>query len=280
MATKAKEPTVAELYKALEDKGFVIEFHSHAKSILYGEFEQQLRELASVLVSLKLPMSEILGSGGGETKFTQRMRNQLAKLAWPKHIFTIAKTIDGTPRESTSHEVDHVRKVDGAGTIACEIEWNNKDPFFDRDLENFKRLHAEAAISAGVLVTRGESLQDSMYRNVLKFAKDRSIKDFDDLAANGIKPTSKQADKIRKRVTKKKDPLPFDEAWAHRFVADKYGQATTHWSKLQDRVKRGVGNPCPLLLIGLPESLVVFDHAVVVQMTEDDVSADENGARV
>jgi Restriction endonuclease BglII len=35
------------------------------------------------------------------------------------------------------------------GVVALEIEWNNKDPFFDRDLENFKRLHAEGAISVG-----------------------------------------------------------------------------------------------------------------------------------
>lgn len=42
--------------------------------------------------------------------------------------------------------------------LALEIEWNNKDPFFDRDLENFKRLHAEGAISVGVLITRGASL--------------------------------------------------------------------------------------------------------------------------
>jgi hypothetical protein len=32
------------------------------------------------------------------------------------------------------------------GVLALEIEWNN--PFFDRDLENFKRLHANGAISA------------------------------------------------------------------------------------------------------------------------------------
>lgn len=46
--------------------------------------------------------------------------------------------------------------------------------------------------------------------------------------------------------------VPFADAFAQSFVADKYGAATTHWAKLDDRIKRGVGNPCPLLLIGLP----------------------------
>lgn len=44
----------------------------------------------------------------------------------------------------------------------------------------------------------------------------------------------------------------FAEAFARSFVADTYGMATTHWSKLMDRINRGVGNPCPLVLIGLP----------------------------
>jgi hypothetical protein len=51
---------------------------------------------------------------------------------------------------------------------------------------------------------------------------------------------------------------PFLDAWAELFVADKFGAATTHWSKLADRIARGVGNPCPLLLIGIPESVVAI----------------------
>jgi hypothetical protein len=61
-----------------------------------------------------------------------------------------------------------------------------------------------------------------------------------------------------KRVNRKNNPLDFRDAWAGHFVADKFGAATTHWSKLQDRVQRGVGNPCPLVLIGLPSSMVTF----------------------
>lgn len=50
--------------------------------------------------------------------------------------------------------------------------------------------------------------------------------------------------------------MRFAEAFAGPFVADKYGMATTHWTKLMDRIERGVGNPCPLLLIGLPVDAV------------------------
>ncbi|MDD9745547.1 hypothetical protein PVW49_16420, partial [Marinovum sp. PR37] len=49
-------------------------------------------------------------------------------------------------------------------------------------------------------------------------------------------------------------------AFAKAFVADKFGTASTHWDKLQDRVRRGVGNPCPLILIGIGVERVTFDE--------------------
>lgn len=161
--------------------------------------------------------------------------------------------------KSISHEIDHVRQFP-SGTIALEIEWNNKDPFLDRDLENFKRLHADGAISAGVIVTRGEVLQNKMWTLVRRFVDDRKIGSFADLIAWGYEPTAKQRSAIEVRITRKRDPVNFSEAFVDKFVSDKFGEATTHWRKLQDRVHRGVGNPCPLVLIGLPADIVTFDE--------------------
>jgi hypothetical protein len=256
--------------ETLRAKGFEILFVSHAKSILDGEFSGPLAELVGVLETLELPITEIIGSGGGETKFTQRLRKALANLEWKKHNFEITKTVDGIPKESTSHEVDHVRRVKDVGVLACEIEWNNKDPFFDRDLENFKRLHAEGAISVGVLITRGSTLQEFLHDAVFRFTQDRKINSYDDLEKNGYVPTPKQRKNVLKRVERKLNPVPFAEAWTNNFVSNKYGQATTHWAKLIHRVERGVGNPCPLLLIGLPASMIHFDDAIVDELGEDD----------
>lgn len=263
-----------EFMAGLESKGFELLYVSHAKSILTAEFPAALIELAGVLAPLALPITEIIGSGGGETKFTQRLRKSLASLGWKKHIFEIAKIVDGVQRESTSHEVDHVKRVADVGVIACEIEWNNKDPFFDRDLENFKRLHAEGAISAGVLITRGKSLQDFLREAVYRFAVQRQIANYEDLAATGVTPTPKQRANVLRRVERVQGPIPFADAWTDNFVGNKYGQATTHWAKLIHRVQRGVGNPCPLLLIGLPASIVTFDAEPVEQLGEDGTAAD------
>jgi hypothetical protein len=145
------------VFQPLINKGFQVAFHSHAEAILSVDFPDAVAELQSVLRDLTIPIEEIVGSGGGETKGTQRLRRALAGRGWRKANFVIEKTINGVRKESQSHEVDHVRTFEN-GVVALEIEWNNKDPFFDRDLENFKRLHVEGGISLGVIVTRWASL--------------------------------------------------------------------------------------------------------------------------
>jgi hypothetical protein len=121
-----------------------------------------LTELEEALLATTIPIEEIIAGGGGEAKGTQRLRRALAAKGWIKTTFVVEKRINGVPRESQSHEVDHVRSFESGAKIALEIEWNNKHPFYDRDLENYKRLHADGAISVGIIVTRGGSLQANM----------------------------------------------------------------------------------------------------------------------
>jgi len=261
------------LLDRINKRGFEIRFISHSAAILEKDFPEALAELESCLINLEIPITEIIGSGGGEAKGTQRLRRSLAALNWNKTSFEIKKTINGVERESISHEVDHVRSFP-AGTVVLEIEWNNKDPFFDRDLENFKRLHAEGAISVGIIVTRGSSLQDEMRSVVHRFTQERNVQSFDDLKTLGLNPTRRQISEVNKRVNRPRNPQPFAEAWTEHFVSDKFGAATTHWRKLMDRVDRGVGNPCPLLLIGLPASIVTFDPHAKIEV-EDEPETEE-----
>lgn len=241
-------------------KGFQVEFQSHAAAILGVDFPQAVTELEEALAGATIPIEEIIAGGGGETKGTQRLRRALTGKGWVKTSFVVEKRINGIPRESQSHEVDHVRIFANGASIALEIEWNNKDPFYDRDLENFKRLHADGAISVGIIVTRGRSLHANMRELVRRFIDERRIRCIDDLREWGYDPTARQRSAIARQTDRAKAPLTFAEAFTNKFVADKFGEATTHWRKLEDRVRRGVGNPCPLVLIGLPDTIVTFDE--------------------
>ena len=262
------------MFEALIEKGFQVEFHSHARAILAADFPGAAEELESALLKATIPIEEIIAGGGGEAKGTQRLRNALTALAWPKTEFVVERSVNGVKRESQSHIVDHVRQLESGERVALEIEWNNKDPFFDRDLENFKRLHADGAISVGVVVTRGRSLHEGMRGLVARFLDERQIQSFEDIAQWGYEPTSRQRRNIVARIAR---GATFREAFTGQFVSDKFGEATTHWRKLEDRIHRGVGNPCPMVLIGLPDTIVTF-HEGRAALAEVEAAEDQDEA--
>lgn len=264
------------MFDSLVARGFQVECLSHARAILSLDFPEAVTELETALIRATIPIEEIIAGGGGEAKGTQRLRKALAASGWPKFTFEIKKLINGKPRESISHEIDHVRTFADDLRIALEIEWNNKDPFYDRDLENFKRLHADGAISVGIIVTRGRSLHENMRNLVSRFLDERQIQQLEDLRQWGYEPTSRQREAIGKRMKRKRNPQTFREAFTDKFVADKFGEATTNWRKLEDRVHRGVGNPCPLVLIGLPDSIVTFHEGSAALAEVKAAEADES----
>ena len=229
--------------------GFDVRTRNHALAVLNEDFPAQLAELCHVLGAIRINAEELVRGGGGEAQLTQRLRRSLASRHWVKRNIVIRKIVDDEEREGTTHEIDHVRRAQ-SGSIALELEWNNKDPFFDRDLENFQRLHAEGVISVGVIVTRGASLQNNIRAIVREWAVNCAIEGFSDLVAYGVRPTARQ------RGIVERSNADFATAWSHQFTSDKFGTATTHWNKLQQRIDRGVGNPCPLLLLGVPDSVV------------------------
>jgi len=272
------------MFEKLKSAGFQVEFQSHADAILMGDFPSVQGELEEILLAATIPVEEIIAGGGGEAKGTQRLRRGLQGKEWVTTEFVVKKLINEVPREAISHKIDHVKsfalRSGDQATIALEIEWNNKDPFFDRDLENFKRLHADGAISVGIIITRGRELQDSLRELVGRFYDQREITGYEDLLKWGYDPTAKQKAAIKSRMERKRNPLSFRDAFVDKFVSDKFGQATTHWRKLEDRLHRGVGNPCPLVLIGLPKEIVTFGESAeavreIIEKAEAEADEDE-----
>jgi hypothetical protein len=62
-------------------------FESHAAAILEKDFRAALGELEAALSRFEIPITEIIGSGGGETKGTQRLRRALNEQGWRKVNF-------------------------------------------------------------------------------------------------------------------------------------------------------------------------------------------------
>lgn len=74
------------LYR-LKEKGFVVLYQSHAEAILERDFPNAAEEIEHAMAHVELPITKIIGSGGNETKDTQRMRRSLAELGWTKFNF-------------------------------------------------------------------------------------------------------------------------------------------------------------------------------------------------
>jgi hypothetical protein len=107
----------------LKEKDYEVIFESHALAILERDFPSALTELEAVLAQFQIPITEIIGSGGGETKGTQRLRRALNAQGWKKTNFEIRKSIrfaesgvEGNAvqieRESTTHEIKRVKNFE------------------------------------------------------------------------------------------------------------------------------------------------------------------------
>jgi hypothetical protein len=99
--------------------------------------------------------SHIAVGGGRKSKVAEAIDGELYRKGWRETSFDTKITVDGRDMESPTHAVDCYKN-----RIALEIEWNNKDPFFDRDLNNFRLLFDLRVISVGVIITRCDNLQE------------------------------------------------------------------------------------------------------------------------
>jgi hypothetical protein len=126
----------------------------HACAILHGDFPEEWNDLISVLTTFRLKKSWIVVGGGQKSKVAAAIDSALYERGWQEKSFDTQVTVDGLSTDSPTHRVDCFKN-----RVALEIEWNNKDPFFDRDLNNFRLLFDLRVISAGVIITRCDELQ-------------------------------------------------------------------------------------------------------------------------
>lgn len=138
---------------------FLVNFYEivewkHACAILKGDFPGEFKELTDLLESFRLEKSSILTPGGRKSPISDFIDSFLYQRGWKESSFDIKIEVDGETTDSPTHKVDCYKNG-----IALEIEWNNKDPFFDRDLNNFRLLYDLRVVSVGVIITRSDKLQ-------------------------------------------------------------------------------------------------------------------------
>lgn len=105
-------------------------------------------------MQFRFKQSWISIGGGRKSKVSEAIDSFLYAKGWIEKQFDTQIMVDGLANQSPTHKIDCFKN-----RVAVEIEWNNKDPFFDRDLNNFRLLFDLRAVSVGVIITRSDALQ-------------------------------------------------------------------------------------------------------------------------
>jgi len=256
--------------RKLQEAGWEFQSLNYASAVVTDEFEPEFKRFLDALLAAKFTVEDaIIKRGGGRSDQTTALGMALVSRGWGPNNITIKNRVefsakfDAIDTESTTHEIDHLLSNSDGKLAAIEIEWNNKDEFFDRDVQAIRRLYDLNVIDLGFIITRSEALEGKIKEFVRRYFEDKSIAsetDFKKLSdyfnskhgRNKFSfPTDVQAEAIRRKV---KAGASYVEAATSIFVTSKYAGTTTNWRQLQSRVQRKDLGRAPTMLVGIPPS--------------------------
>ncbi len=139
----------------------------NARTILQHANPAEWQDTLEILGAYRLLHSDLVVKGkGNKSAIAAAIDSGFYERGWIEHKFETSIVVDGRSSDSPTHSVDCFR-----GKVALELEWNNKDPFFDRDLNNFRLLYDLRICDVGVVVTRTTELQAWLKANHRLFGK-------------------------------------------------------------------------------------------------------------
>jgi hypothetical protein len=148
------EPVALEDFPQFIRDNYELHEWRHASAILQSDFPDEHAELCDVLLRFRLLKSALVVGGGQKSGVAGWIDGEFEAKGWKERHFDTKIVVDEAEMKSPTHKVDCFKN-----RVALEIEWNNKDPFYDRDLNNFRLLFDLRTISVGIIVTRCDELQ-------------------------------------------------------------------------------------------------------------------------
>lgn len=126
----------------------------NAAGVLQTACPQEWNDIVEIMRQFRLLKSEVLTAGGRKSPISGRIDGEFYRRGWKEKKFDTRINVDDVERVSPTHSVDCFK-----GRVGVEVEWNNKDPFYDRDLNNFRLLYDLQVIDVGIIITRATELQ-------------------------------------------------------------------------------------------------------------------------
>ena len=146
--------TISDLPEFIREHYEIHEWR-HASAVLAKDFPSEWTDIIEVLAEFRLQRSHIVVGGGNKSLVAEAIDRAFGARGWTEKQFDTEIVVDGAGTRSPTHQVDEYKNH-----VAVEVEWNNKDPFFDRDLNNFRLLFDLRVVSVGVIITRTDELQE------------------------------------------------------------------------------------------------------------------------
>ncbi len=134
---------------------YQVEEWRNAVGVLQTAHPKEWQDIIDCLREFRFLRSEVLQGGGRKSVIAQHLDSFLASRGWEERKFATKIRVDDKEWDSPTHKVDCFK-----GLVGLEIEWNNKDPFFDRDLNNFRLLFDLHVMDVGIIVTRATHLHE------------------------------------------------------------------------------------------------------------------------
>lgn len=137
----------------------------HAAEVLSTSCADEFAEVVNALRAFTISTGDIVRGGGNQSEIPKKATQLLRPLGW--HEARISGDLIVKVRTSVSasesrldnyldgHKIDYVKN-----RVAFDLEWNSKDQTFDRDLYALRAFHEAGIISAGILLTRSEELNE------------------------------------------------------------------------------------------------------------------------
>ena len=210
---------------------FEFQNYGHALEILNEAFPIEWQEIQDSLEKLSISIDDIRAAGGNETAIPKKFDDVLYPLGWREirisgdlHIKFYPRQAEQRGRFATEPYEEKVMPnyIDGhnidflKGRVAFDLEWNSKDQTFDRDLLAMRTYYDCDIVSAGIIITRSQELND-VFKTV--YAQDGR--------SGSWKP-----------------------------IMSKYGASTTWMGKLLYRLDSRRNGGCPVLAVGIKKKCI------------------------
>lgn len=210
-------------------KKFEIFSYRNAAAILANSFPKEFNDVKDTLKEFNISKEMIRIPGGSKGPIAKYVDTLLPEQkGWIETRISAdlkVKLLHAKKKDTVISEYIRDGFLDGHridflnGKVAFDFEWNSKDQTYDRDLYAFSAFYEAGAIDVGIILTRGNSLDNAFFRSLGKV-----------LDKNGKEGCEE--------------------------VFKKFGASTTWIGKLLYRLDAGRNGGCPVLAIGITPNCI------------------------